>query len=107
MLSRVKARMLLAECRGNEIWSLQLCHQKGVPGEWIDELANCFESGFRTDRDTIYENERVTNQYEGLQDLDLAYKLAEFLGVDRPRASELALSREAEVKALQEAVDEL
>ena len=107
MLSRVKARMLLAECRGNEIWSRQLCRQKGVPSVWIDELADCFESGFRSDRETIYYQDNITNQYEGVRDLDLAHKLAEFLGVDASRVTALAFDREAEVQALQEAVDEL
>ena len=99
--------MLLAECRGDEIWSPQLCRQKGVPEAWIEELADCYESGFRTDRDTIYRQQQVTNQYHGLRDLDLAHKLADFLGVDTQRATELALGREAEIRALQEAADEL
>ena len=107
MISRVKARMLLAECRGDEIWSSQLCRQKGVPAAWIEELADCYESGFNSDRETIYENGQVTNQYSGVRDLVLARRLAEFLGVDAVRATEFALGREAEVRALQEAVDEL
>ncbi len=107
MLSRIKARILLAECRGNEIWSEPLCRKKGVPDAWFEELADCFESGFRTDRDTIYLKEEVTNQYQGLRDLDLAHKLADFLGVDTKRVTAWVLDREAEVKALQEAVDEL
>ncbi len=106
MLSRIKARILLAECRGNEIWSEPLCRKKGVPDAWIEELADCFESGFRNDRDTIYDKEQVTNQYQGLRDLDLAHRLADFLGVDTKRVTAWALGREAEVKALQEAVDE-
>ena len=107
MLSRIKARMLLAECRGSEIWPKTLCRQKGVPDAWIEELADCFESGFETDRDTIYYEERVTSQYHGVRDVDLAHKLADFLGVDTRRVTELALGRQAEVRALQEAVDEL
>ena len=54
-----------------------------------------------------YEQGRVTNQYNGVRDLHLAHKLAEFLGVDSQRVTEFALGREAEVRALQEAVDEL
>lgn len=107
MLSRLTARMLLAECRGDEIWSVKLCRQKGVPASWIEELAETYESGFYTDRDTIYEQGKLTNHYHGVRDLQLAYKLAEFLGVDAQRTTELALGREAEVRALQEAVDEL
>ena len=107
MLSRLKARMLLSECRGDEIWAPDTCRQKGVPEAWIEELTDTFESGFRTERETIYEQGRVTNQYNGVRDLHLAHKLAEFLGVDAKRVTEFALGREAEVRALQEAVDEL
>lgn len=99
--------MLLSECVGDEIWSLQTCREKGIPEGWIEEMADTFESGFHSDRETIYEQGRVTNQYHGVRDLHLAYKLAEFLGVDSHRATELTLGREAEVRALQEAVDEL
>ena len=107
MLSRLKARMLLSQCRGNEIWSIRTCRDQGVPEAWIEELSDTFESGFQTDRHTIYEQGQVTNQYHGVRDLDLAHKLAEFLGVDAKRVTELAIGREAEVRELQEAVDEL
>lgn len=99
--------MLLSECVGDEIWSLQTCRTQGVPAVWVEELADTFESGFRSDRQTIYEDGRVTNQYHGVADLALAHKLAEFLGVDGRRATQFALNRVAEVRALQEAVDEL
>ena len=107
MLSRVKARMLLSECRGDEIWSPQTCRRKGVPVEWIDELADTYESGFKTDRDTIYEDGQLTNQYHGVWDRNLAIRIAEFLGVNAEAVIAYALGREAEVLALQEAVDEL
>ena len=107
MLSRLKARMLLSECRGDEIWAPQTCRDKGVPEAWIEELSETFESGFKTDRETIYTDDGLTNQYHGVRDLHLAYKLAEFLGVDSLRVTGLSLGREAEVCALQEAVDEL
>ncbi len=107
MISRLKATMLLSECRGDEIWAVETCQQKGIPDAWIEELADTYESGFRSDRETIYDQNGLTNQYHGVRDLHLAYKLAEFLGVDSSRAAEFALSREAEVRALQEAVDEL
>lgn len=107
MLSRLKAQMILSECRGDEIWAVETCRSKGIPETWIEELADTFESGFRSDRETIYEQGEVTNQYHGVRDLALAYKLAEFLGVDAARATERSLGREAEVRALQEAVEEL
>lgn len=106
MLTRLKARVLLAACRGNEIWSPQTCAEQGVPSAWIEELSDTYESGFKRDEETIYVSEQLTNQYHGVRDLDLAYKLAEFLGVNTTRVTELSLGAFAEVKALQEAVDE-
>ena len=97
---------MLSECTGDEIWSVAYCEQRGVPKSWIEELADCLESGFRFDRETIYENNQVVNQYHGVTDRDLAYKLAEFLGVDAQRVTTSALGRIAEVNALKEAIDE-
>jgi len=74
--------MLLNECNGDEIWSVAYCQQQDVPRAWVEELADCYESGFRFDRDTIYVGARPINQYHGVRDRDLAFKLAEFLGVD-------------------------
>ncbi len=107
MLSRLTARMLLSECRGDEIWPVTLCRKKGVPEPWLEELADCFESGYRTDRETIYYEEHAVNQYHGVRDIDLAYKLADFLGVNTGHATQFALGRSAEVRALKEAADEL
>ena len=55
----------------------------------------------------IYHEARPMNQYHGIRDRDLAFKLAEFLGVETQRATELALGMRAEVAALKEAADEL
>jgi hypothetical protein len=106
MLTRLKARILLSQCRGNEIWSPDTCRQQGVPATWIEELSDTFESGFNIDTETIYIGDQITNHYHGVRDLDIAYRLAEFLGVDASRVTELALGPMAEVRALQEAVDE-
>lgn len=106
MLTRLKALMLLAECRGDEIWSRELCQAKGIPPVWIEEMCDAYESGFRSDRDTIYDEAGVTNQYEGVRDLHLAYRLADYLGVDSQQVTALAVGREAEVRALKEAVEE-
>lgn len=107
MLTRLKARILLSQCKGNEIWSPETCREQGVPAAWIDEMSDTFESGFQSDRETIYVGDRVTNQYRGVRDRDLAYRLAEFLGVDTVSATQFALGSIAEVQMLQEAVEEL
>ncbi len=106
MMNRLKALVLLGKCRGDEIWPLELCRQEGVPEAWLSELADALESGFDSDRNTIYLNDQVVNQFHGVPDLLLAYKLAESLGIDTARATSTALSRTAQVQALKEAVDE-
>ena len=105
-MSRMMARRLLAECTGRDIWSVAYCREQQVPDDWIEELADCFESGFHEDLETIYLQERPVNQYHGLRDVDLAKKLAEFLGVDVSRVCLTAWSPMAVVQALKEAVDE-
>ena len=98
--------VLLARCRGDEIWSVDTCRREGVPETWIEELADAFESGFDHDRNTIYENRQQVNQYHGVPDLQLAIRLAEFLGVDTASLAPFPLDRRLQVRALQEAVDE-
>lgn len=114
-LDPVRAQLLLLKCTGNEIWSVEECRQQGIPQNWIDELADAYESGFDRDAHTIYVQqqpgvpmtERPTNQYYGVMDLHLAYKLAEFVGIDSAVATRTAFGRVAEVRALQEALDEI
>ena len=104
--SEATALHLLNLCRGDAIWSPEYCREKGVPSIWIDELSDCFESGFQSDRQTIYVEGQLTNQYFGIKDRDLAFKLAEYLGVDTVRAASCAFGPLAEVRALQESVEE-
>lgn len=104
--------MLLLKCTGDEIWSAEMCRDAGVPQEWIDELGGGYESGYDTNRNTIYVDNalggyRMTNQYEGVLDLHLAYKLAEFLSIDWRAVTANSLGRQAEVRSLQEALDEI
>ena len=106
-MNSIRAQSLLLQCRGDEIWSMETCRQQGVPDAWIDELVDAFESGYDADRNTIYENGQMVNQYHGVSDLQLAYKLAEYLGIDCQQATQFALSRQAQVTALKEAVEEL
>ena len=52
-LTRLKALHLLAECTGDDLWSVSHCRLRGVPDHWISELTDCFESGFDSDRNTL------------------------------------------------------
>ena len=106
IMSLLQALNLLAECVGDEIWSVEVCRRHGVPEEWIGELADCFESGFVTDNQTIYEQNEVVNQYHGVRDLDLAFKIAELFGINAPQATSLAIGRRAQLVAIREAIEE-
>ena len=104
MLNRLKALTLLSECTGDDIWSVEHCRARGVPEAWIEELADCFESGFRSDAQTIYVGRRVVNQYQGIRDIDLALKLGEYLGVAVSELQAVSASRSRLVSAIREAV---
>ena len=101
-MNELKARILLSKCQGDEIWSVELCQQEGVPLDWISELQDAHESGFDHDQNTIYENGKMVNQFAGVSDLKLAYKLAEFLGINWENATQFAFSRVAQVTAIKE-----
>ena len=98
--------MLLEKCRGDEIWSVEHCEQVGVPRDWIEELVDTTESGFNSDLETVYVEERVVNHYHGVQDLLLAFKLGEYLGVDTTQVRSAAFGRIAQVNKIKEAVEE-
>jgi hypothetical protein len=67
-------------------------------------MSDAIESGYKTDTETIYVDNRATNQYHGVRDLDLAIRLGEVLGVDVDRATQSAISRRAIVQAIKNAV---
>lgn len=104
--NRLTALMLLSQCTGDEIWSPEHCRQHGVPQEWLEELLDNYESSFDRDSDTIYVDNRPTNQYHGVRDVDLAIKLGEYLGVDVAWAHSRASSRRHLVRLIREAVEE-
>lgn len=106
MLTRLKALTLLSECTGDDIWSVEHCRLRGVPEAWIDELVDCYESGFERSSQTIFVRDMVVNQYHGLRDIDLAMKLGEFLGVDVRGLQEVSATRARLVLAIRQAIEE-
>ena len=70
-------------------------------------MLDCFESGFDDDRNTIYVGQKAVNQFEGVRDIDLAFKLAEYLGIDWQRATSHLSSRQGKVDALKAELDEI
>ena len=105
-MQRLHALTLLAECTGRDIWSVEYCQSKRIPDLWIEELTKGYESGFRSNRQTIYEDGKVVNQYEGIHDVELAIRLAEFLGVETERLTSTIPEPVELVRLLKEAVDE-
>ena len=105
-VSRDRALVLLTECTGDDIWSIEHCRARRVPESWIAELSDAFESGFQNDRQTIYVGEKQVNQYHGIRDVDLAIKLAGVLGIDIDRITATAISRQAIVREIKEAMME-
>jgi hypothetical protein len=103
---RLRALLLLSECTGDDIWSLEHCRSRGVPQVWIDDLQDCFESSFERDSDTIYVGDHKTNQYHGVRDVDLALRLGEYLGIDVHQLQSQSATRNGLVRNIQEAVEE-
>lgn len=104
VLDRLKALMLLSECTGDDIWSLEYCYARGIPEPWLEELQDCFESNPQRESEAIYLGSSQINQYEGIRDVDLAMRLGEFLGV---RVDSLVgHSRRDLVRQIQQSVEE-
>lgn len=105
-IPRHRALALLAKCTGDEIWSLDTCRAEGVPPNWVEELADTFESGFQTDRQTIYVEGAITNQYHGVRDVDLAIRIGRSIGLDIGRITATTIGRRSIVQAITDAVME-
>ena len=103
-LPRDRALAILDECRGDEIWSIEHCRERGVPELWIEELSDTFESGFNRNSETIYWKGNVTNQFHGVHDIALATRVAQSMGIDVDRVTAMVLGRMATVRAIKEAV---
>ncbi|TWT81915.1 hypothetical protein CA13_33700 [Planctomycetes bacterium CA13] len=103
-IARHRALALLSECTGDDIWSVQHCRERRVPQRWIEELTDNYESGFQSNSQTIYVKNQLTNQYQGIRDVDLAMRIAQTLGLDVNRVTATASSRRHIVTAIKEAV---
>ncbi len=106
VLSRLKALVLLSECDGDHIWSIQHCRERGVPEEWIASMVEGYESGFDFDAQTIYYQEKQVNQFEGIRDYDLALRLAKLLGINISSVIDVLPTRRAIVQAIKEKFEE-
>jgi hypothetical protein len=105
-MNRTLAIELLYECTGDDIWPREYCLQRDVPETWVDELLDGFESGYRSDSQTIYLDKQRVNQFEGIRDVDLACKLGEYLGVNVAQVLASKVSRSAIVRAIREEFEE-
>ncbi|GAB5403313.1 MAG: hypothetical protein Aurels2KO_15440 [Aureliella sp.] len=105
-MRRIDALVLLSECTGDDIWSVEHCRLRRVPEAWIEEMVDGFESGFDTDLNTIYVGDRLVNQYEGIHDIDLAVRIGEQLGVEVRSLVARASSRRELVRLIQDAIEE-
>ena len=105
-MNRSLALMLLSECTGDDIWSIEHCREKHIPESWIRQLQDAYESGFKSADTTIFFHERIVNQFEGVRDVDLACKLGHFLGLDVKAIVAQQFSRTAVVRAIRETMEE-
>ena len=105
-MNRAHAMMLLSECNGDDIWSIEYCRKRLVPDSWVKQLHDVYESGFETEDASIFYRERLVNQFAGVRDVDLACKLGEYLGLNVKQIVELQFSRTGVVRAIRESVEE-
>lgn len=105
-LNRLTALQLLSECTGDDIWSWEYCLERGIPADWLEELADCYESGFTNQTETIYYKNSVVNQFHGVRDVDLAVRLAKLLGARVDDLIESTITRADFVRAVHERIEE-
>lgn len=103
-LPRHRALSLLAECTGDDIWSIEHCRVRRVPEPWISELSDAYESGYQSDQETIYTDQGMTNHYHGVRDVDLAIRLAAELGIHISAQQQARYSRQRLVQAIKDSL---
>lgn len=105
------ALSLLDECTGDDLWSVEHCQSRGVPPDWVTELADAYETSYRISSQTIYvpdekSGRRIVNQYYGIRDIDLAKRIAMELGIDVDQIEAVSFSRQRTVQMIKEAIME-
>lgn len=105
-INRSHLLLLLSECTGDDIWSIEYCHQRRVPDAWIAECADAYESGFDRNSNTIYYRDRIVNQFEGVRDVDIACLIGRAMGIDVRRLMESTLGRADLVRKIRETIEE-
>lgn len=103
-LPRHRVLALLAECTGDDIWSVEHCRERRVPENWILEMADAYESGFSSDSETLYTDRGLTNQYHGIHDIDLAIRLAHTMNIKVTENDRARLGRIRLVQAIKDAI---
>ncbi len=96
----------LAECRGDEVWSVEHCRERGVPESVINALCDNYESGLAEQNERLYTDDGSVNQFQGVRDVDLAMWIGRQLGIDVDRIATMHFSSTSIVQAIREAVEE-
>jgi len=105
-MNRNLALLLLSECTGDDIWSIDYCRKRVVPESWIAQLQDAYESGFDCQDSQIFFQEQLVNQFEGVRDVDIACMVGRFLGVDVERIVQCHRTRSGVVRAICETIEE-
>ncbi|MCU0716062.1 MAG: hypothetical protein MUD03_08035 [Pirellula sp.] len=96
----------LAECTGDDVWSIDYCKRSGIPDSWIRDLSEIYESGFKTSKEVLYHEGKRIHQYRGIRDSDLARRISQQLGYPVEAIERSALSPSDLVRRIKEAVEE-
>ncbi len=96
----------LDSCTGDDVWSIEHCRSVGIPDSWIRSLREVYESGFKSDKETLYYEGKRIHQYEGILDADLAARIGEQFGIDVVRIQSDSFSRSDFVRRIREAIEE-
>ncbi len=106
MINRSTLLYWLAECTGDDVWSIEYCKKSGIPDSWIRDLSEIYESGFKTSKEILYHKGNRIHQYQGIRDCDLARRIAQQLGYSVEAIERTALSQSDLVRRIKETIEE-